>query len=358
MSGALFEREAAGLLDSLRRMGLAAAAEQPRLTLLTGGVSSLIARAELRGGPVCVKQARPRLQVAAEWHAPVERSRAEVAWLRFAARLSPQSVPAVIGEDAASFAFAMTWLDPDRYRNWKTELSAGRTDPAFAARVGAALAGFHLATAGRPDVERAFDNRASFRALRLDPYFAAAAGVHPGRAGILQRLIERTGDSRVAVMHGDVSPKNLLIGPDGPVFLDAECACCGDPAFDAAFCLAHLLLKGAWKPQWREAFLACFDALAEAYLDRAAWEPRGGLEPRIAGLLGALLLARVDGKSPVEYLASETARAPVRRFALEILADPPARLAEIASAWRSLPLEAPAPPTGVPSGHPATGRPA
>jgi Ser/Thr protein kinase RdoA (MazF antagonist) len=103
-------------------------------------------------------------------------------------------------------------------------------------------------------------------------------------------------------VHGDVSPKNILVGPRGPVFLDAECAWYGDPAFDLAFCLNHLLLKCIWVPKAAEGFLACFRALSGAYLEK--FSP-GNLEERAARLLPALHLARVDGKSPVEYLDEE-----------------------------------------------------
>jgi aminoglycoside phosphotransferase (APT) family kinase protein len=107
------------------------------------------------------------------------------------------------------------------------------------------------------------------------------------------------------LVHGDFSPKNLLIGPAGPVILDAECAWYGDPAFDLAFVLNHLLLKGVWRPQWRARYVTAFAALADAYLGHVRWEPRDAVEARTAALLPGLMLARIDGKSPVEYLTTE-----------------------------------------------------
>ena len=115
----------------------------------------------------------------------------------------------------------------------------------------------------------------------------------------------------MALVHGDVSPKNILVGPDGPVFLDAECAWYGDPAFDLAFCLNHLLLKCVWVPSAKEKLLQCFSVLSSSYLQRFS---SGNLEERTASLLPALLLARVDGKSPVEYL-DEAQRSFVRERA-------------------------------------------
>src|SRR5258706_15623986 len=110
---------------------------------------------------------------------------------------------------------------------------------------------------------------------------------------------------KLGLVHGDISPKNILIGPAGPVFLEAECAWYGDPAFDLAFCLNHLMLKCLWTPRSASDFLDCFDAMYAAYSAGVTWEPPAILEARAAALLPALFLARVDGKSPVEYLTQD-----------------------------------------------------
>jgi len=132
-----------------------------------------------------------------------------------------------------------------------------------------------------------------------------------------------------------VSPKNILAGPKGPVFLDAECAWYGDPAFDLAFCLNHLLLKCAWKPQWHAGYLRCFDALAQAYLGSVTWEPRPDIEARTAHLLPGLFLGRIDGKSPVEYITEDGMRERVRRTAKALLRNPVAALADVHGAWEA-----------------------
>jgi hypothetical protein len=117
------------------------------------------------------------------------------------------------------------------------------------------------------------------------------------------------------------------------VLLDAECAWWGDPAFDLAFCLNHLLLKCLWTPRARTGFIGCFAALTESYLEGVDWEPRATLEQRAAALLPGLFLARVDGKSPVEYLTSEGQRDKVRRCARALLLQPVSRLADVVTAW-------------------------
>jgi aminoglycoside phosphotransferase (APT) family kinase protein len=227
----------------------------------------------------------------------------------------------------------MGFLDPERHRLWKTELRDGRAEPDAAAAVGEAMVRIHAATALDPEIAARFATDAIFHDIRLDPYLLATGRRHPDLEPALRRLARRTARTKLALVHGDVSPKNILIGPDGPVFLDAECAWYGDPAFDLAFCLNHLLLKCLWNSAAAPAFLDCFDLLAAAYLAGVVWEPRARLERRAASLLPGLLLARVDGKSPVEYLTSEAARELVRHVARPLLLAAPATLAVVRAAW-------------------------
>jgi aminoglycoside phosphotransferase (APT) family kinase protein len=319
------------VLAFLRKHGLAGAREQPSAEALSGGVSSDIWRVQLQSGEVCVKRALPRLRVAQVWEAPVERNRYERMWIATANAIIPGVAPKVLAGGDEGF-FAMEYL-PDRPL-WKAELRAGRADPEFAADVGRKLAAIHNATARRGDLATAFATDASFHAIRLEPYLLTAGRAHPHLAGKLQELSQRTAQTRLALVHGDVSPKNILVGPQGAIFLDAECAWYGDPAFDLAFCLNHLLLKGLWVPEHKPAYLACFDALASEYLQSVDWEPPAVFEQRAATLLPGLLLARVDGKSPVEYLTLDSQKEFVRRFATEFLLSPPSSLGDLRRAWQ------------------------
>jgi len=322
------------VLAFLSKHGLAQRGEVAGSEALAGGVSSDIWRVALRGGPVAalvVKRALPRLRVAQVWEAPVERNRYERRWLETANAIVPGVAPKVLAGDDAG-CFAMEYLPG--LPVWKEELRAGRADPAFAADVGRKLAAIHDATARRADVAAAFATDASFHALRLEPYLLAAARVNGAVASRLKNLSDTTAKNKLVLVHGDVSPKNILVGPRGAVFLDAECAWYGDPAFDLAFCLNHLLLKGIWMPRFRPAYLACFDALSAAYLAGVGWEPVALLEQRAATLLPGLLLARVDGKSPAEYLTREAQRESVRAFATRFLQTPPHNLAEVRDAWQ------------------------
>jgi aminoglycoside phosphotransferase (APT) family kinase protein len=194
------------------------------------------------------------------------------------------------------------------------------------------MAAVHAHTAGSQEMARRFANDSQFHALRLEPYLEGTAELHPALHDRLHALSRKTLATHLALVHGDVSPKNILCGPDGPVLLDAECAWYGDPAFDLAFCLNHLLLKCLWTPAAAPGFLSCFDALCSAYFVGVNWEAPAAAEARAAALLPALLLARVDGKSPVEYLTEE-GKTMIRSFAPPLILDPPSRLAAIRNAW-------------------------
>lgn len=322
-------------LAALVRMGLTGPNERPAITPLTGGVSSDIFRVDLPRGPVCIKRALPKLKVQADWRAPVERNRYESAWMRTAGSIVPDAVPRILAEDPQAQMFAMEYLAPERYPVWKSQLRDGVIEPEAAHQVGRSIALIHASTAGNLEVARQFSTDNIFLAIRLEPYLSATAERHPECAQRLASLVRITLATKRALVHGDVSPKNILIGPRGPVFLDAECAWYGDPAFDLAFCANHLLLKCLWRPHWSEHYLECFDALTAGYLENVSWEPRVDIEARGAHLLAGLFLGRVDGKSPVEYLGEEAQRDLVRRTAVSWLQRPRDSLSEMRSQWRA-----------------------
>jgi aminoglycoside phosphotransferase (APT) family kinase protein len=321
------------ILGALQRMGLLAAGADATGERLTGGVSSDIWHIDLTTGPVCVKRALAKLRVAADWQAPVERNRYEARWMQRANAAAPGAAPWLLGLDEASGALAMQFLPSASHHLWKTQLHDGDADPAFAARVADTLARIHAATAADPATAADFPTDRIFKDIRLEPYLVATARAHSDLATPLHDLVAVTQANKRALVHGDVSPKNILVGPKGPVFLDAECAWYGDPAFDLAFCLNHLLLKCLWTPRAAAGFLACFNRLAGTYLDAVGWEERAVIEARTARLLPGLFLARIDGKSPVEYITQDADKARVRRVARALLVHPVEQLSAVRTAW-------------------------
>ena len=315
-------------------MGLAGEREAPAFAPLTGGVSSDIWRVDLDSGTICIKRALAKLKVAADWRAPVGRNASEVAWIEAANRIVPHSAPEILGQDSGAGLFAMPFYDPAEFMLWKNELRDGRVDLDIAAEVGRRLGQIHAATAGDADVAKRFANDTIFHDIRLEPYLIATGRAHADLAETLDGLAAVTAQTKKALVHGDVSPKNILIGPKGPMFLDAECAWYGDPAFDLAFCLNHFLLKCLWTPAAVRDFLDAFDRMKGGYFAQVDWEEPVDLESRVARLLPGLFLARVDGKSPVEYLTDEADKQRVRRVARSLLAGPVTKLSDVRNAWR------------------------
>lgn len=308
-----FTDRATGLVVTL---GLATKADILSVRPLTGGVASDIGVVQTTRGAFCVKFALDRLRVAQDWRVPISRNRAEYEWLRFVESVVPGAVPHLFGRDDAAGGFAMELIDGPDVVLWKSALLTGRSLRQEAALVGDRLGRIHRAGAAAGFDRAGFDNRDLFRAIRIEPYLSFTATRHPDIADQLNRLTNSLYQSEQTLIHGDVSPKNILIRPAGPVFLDAECATMGDPAFDLAFCINHLVLKAVHVDPRILASIAGFWA---AYSAHVTWEDAAYLQARVAALVPALMLARIDGKSPVEYL-SEQERTSVRQLALGLLA--------------------------------------
>ncbi|GAB5377951.1 MAG: aminoglycoside phosphotransferase family protein [Acuticoccus sp.] len=320
MQSELRERTAALLAE----IGLAGPHDIGTVEPLTGGVASDIVRADLPDRSVAVKFALPRLKVAADWRAPVHRSRAEYEWLRVAARVVPQTAPVLYGRSERLHGFAMEYVAGDDVWLWKAGLLGGRGDRGEAAAVGDLVGRIHAASAA-PDFDRApFANADDFHTLRLEPYLLPhRRTAHPDLAARLHRLADDHHAARTVLVHGDVSPKNILFRGAAPVILDAECATMGDASFDLAFCLNHLAIKALHRPATRADLLASIGRLWAAYCPHVVGETPAALEARVCALLPALMLARVDGKSPVEYLG-EAERTRLRAVSLDLLpAAPP-----------------------------------
>lgn len=312
-------------------LGLGDPAEVGKVRPLTGGVASDIAVVTVGEREICVKFALAKLRVAEDWRVPTRRNGAEYQWLSFARSVVPDAVPALYGWSERDQGFAMEYLTGDGVGGWKDRLLAGQPDHGEAAAVGDLLGRLHAASAGVDFDGGWFDNRDDFKAIRLEPYLLFTATRHPKVAGKLHEMADALYRARQVLVHGDVSPKNILLRGGQPILLDAECATLGDPRFDVAFCLNHLILKAIHLSTAGAGLLEAAQTLWAAYARRVDWEPRADLEARVAELVPALMLARVDGKSPVEYL-SAGARDQVRGLALGLIETPQTRVSGVLGA--------------------------
>lgn len=288
-----------GIRELLDRLGLLF--EPLQAERLSGGVSSDIWLIQGADGPFVLKRPLEKLRVSANWTAPLDRGDSEAAWLAFASEAVPGRCPRVLGFDADAHAIALEYVDPAAHANWKSELLAGRVDVEFAGAVGRELGRIHSASARTPGLAERFDHQDLFESLRIEPYLLRTAAAVPEAAEPLRRIVAELRETRRGLVHGDVSPKNILTGAH-PIFLDAECATWSDPAFDLAFCRTHLTLKEVHLPRHASTLRAASRALEDAYLAEVGWEDPLQVQARTARLIPALLLARVAGASPAEYL--------------------------------------------------------
>jgi Ser/Thr protein kinase RdoA (MazF antagonist) len=167
-----------------------------------------------------------------------------------------------------------------------------------------------------------FGDQSCFDELRLDPYYRFTASRHPDLADRFHDRIAAVRRNACALVHGDFSPKNFLVFSGRVMLIDFEVIHYGDPAFDSGFLLNHLLLKSVHRPEWahlyQQAALAFWRTLAS---------PVESFERETIAHLGCLMLARVDGKSPAEYL-TEAGRSRVRQLARSLLLQPPRSVPE------------------------------
>lgn len=295
--------------------------------VLAGGVSNIVLLVRSRELRVVVKQALPRLRVADEWRADPGRAQVEAAALRMFAAFTPGQVPEVLDDDAEEHALIVS-AAPSGWVGWKEHLLRGEVDQEIPRKLGNLLRVWHTRTSSL-EPGSVFDRTDLFEQLRLKPYFGTAAARRPRHAESLRQLAEQVGRRRVCVISGDFSPKNVLVGDGSLWLIDLEVACYGDPAFDVAFMLTHLTAKAWHMPR-------SGDQLADAarnFLTTYADGPGVSDEQHTSSVLAGLLIARVAGSSPLEYLAVSAAHE-MENAAGELLAHPATSMREaLARVW-------------------------
>jgi aminoglycoside phosphotransferase (APT) family kinase protein len=293
----------------LRQIGLIGTDEEPLLRPLPGGVSNRTVLVERSTGEAWVlKQALAKLRVQVDWFSSPERIHREALGLRWLAQLAPsQTIPAFVFEDHNHHLLIMQAV-PHPHHNWKNLLLAGQLADDHIAQFGRLLAAIHRhAYERRQEVELPFADRTFFETLRLEPYYSYTAGQVPAAAAFLHCLIEETLACRITLVHGDYSPKNILIHQNKLILLDHEVIHFGDPAFDLGFSLTHFLSKAHHLPGRRTDFAEAAGRYWQIYRQTIGDLPwTGDLETRAVYHTLACLLARVRGRSPLEYLDAAT----------------------------------------------------
>ena len=305
-----FELDPGNALGYLRESGVVPGDADGESRALGGGVSNRVVMTETDAGCFVLKQPLENLAVEDDWPADVERIHNEASAARAYADVlegvERARVPEVRFESHEDHVAAFSCAPADAVV-WKRELLDGTVDAGVARLVGRLLGTVHASVEDDAELRSAFESRAPFRQLRVDPYHRTVARRHPDVAGEIEREIDRMAAVSRTLVHGDYSPKNVLLAPDGDDreawILDFEVAHWGDPAFDTAFMCNHLFVKSVYNAERRAAYHEAVEAFWEGYAERGF-----DVERETVRELGVLMLARIDGKSPVEYVTDgETA---------------------------------------------------
>lgn len=313
------------LLSYLRQEALVAKDELPAIYKLEGGVSNRTMLVKRENDEAWVlKQALAKLRVQVDWFSDPARVHREAEGLRWLLELAPAgTVPAFIHEDLDQHILIMRAV-PEPHQNWKQMLLDGDLQDDHVQQFGQLLAEIHVnAFRCQDEVASAFADRSFFESLRLEPYYAYTATKVPEAAIFLNALIDETRRQRLTLVHGDYSPKNILVYDGRLILLDHEVIHFGDPAFDLGFSLTHLLSKAHYLRDQRNRFAAAARLYWQTYYQNMVGMPWAEvLEPRTVRHTLACLLARVSGRSPLEYMDEEE-RARQRQTVISLLADPP-----------------------------------
>ena len=320
----------AQLIRYLDERGYLKGQAQPGIRILHGGVSNRTVLVEFVGASWVLKQALSQLRVAVGWFADPARIHREALGLRWLQQLAPPgSVPQLVFEDFDQHILGMEAV-PQPHENWKSLLLQGQLDQNLIAQFGELLGTVHRnAFHRRAEILSLFEDRSFFEELRLEPYYAYAASQVSEAAPFLDRLIEETRATSLTLVHGDYSPKNILVHAGKLVLLDHEVIHFGDPSFDLGFSLTHLLSKAHHLPELRLAFsqaaILYWDTYRET-LGLQAWVEQ--LERRTVRQTIGCLLARIAGRSPLEYLTAEE-RDRQRSASIKLMASPPANIPDM-----------------------------
>ncbi len=320
----------------LRDGGHVAPNERVIVRELTGGVSNMVLRVERpdrQDDAFVLKQGRAQLRTAQPWFASLERVWREAAVLRVCHTLLAKrgessepiaaAVPAILFEDRANYLFAMTPA-PRPHATWKSELLAAETNSQVAAAAGRLLGSLHAGSWHHAELAQSLGDRSLFDALRIDPYYRTLAGHREDSRAAVTRLIDSLEENCCALVHADFSPKNLLHSQNELTLVDFETGHYGDPAFDLGFFLSHLVLKACLKQPAHARYLALTKVFQQAYDEvmqtRLTPDELTRLWSRGTQNFAGCVWARLDGKSPVEYLSEEARREQIRSLARDVFA--------------------------------------
>ena len=276
------------------------ASDQAEVEVLTGGVSNVVLAITTKNQKMVLKQALAELMVAQKWEADQRRAIVEANAIALFHKLSPDQVPNLVFLDPERFILILDRV-PVGSTVWKSDLLDGVINPDIAEVLGTTLAQWHNFGEKDKEARLQFMEDSLFEQLRIDPFYRFVAAKNEALKPVISRLIKELEGDKTTIVHGDFSPKNIMVGMDDQVYiLDFEVTHVGNPVFDLAFLLAHLLCKKFRTDEPLEEKL--LGASAERFIN--AYEEIRPIDSSLSLHTALIALARVEGKSPVNYLDS------------------------------------------------------
>lgn len=285
---------------------------------LPGGVSNSVLKISCNKDRFVLKQALPKLKVSSEWVSDVARSNVEKQALKFLPGIIPGITPKLVYEDESNYLFIMECA-PESNVTWKSLLMRQECNERVAGKVGEILGRLHEGTHNLEEARELFSNKKFFYELRIEPFFDFLKWKHPDLTKNINQHITHCLEREYSLVIGDYSPKNILVYEENVMVIDFEVIHYGDPSFDLGFLTTHLLLKSLKFWKFRSSYYDVLRKAVDGYFSCVHFEKRIDLEQLAVQQLAWLLLARVDGKSPVEYLTEEKQKQQVRYASKEIL---------------------------------------
>lgn len=306
------------LLDYLIKKRWITEFDDATVESLSGGVSGNVIKVKTPHRAFVVKQPLTKLRVKEDWFSDLNRVFTEIKCLKLYNQIVPGSVPKLLDVDKENYLFTMEAV-PKKAEVWKSKLLSGDINPKIGEKIVQSLASIHNYSHKNASIMDDFKNQDTFVQLRVDPYMRVVAEKHPELKEKIEIEIRRMLNQKEALVHGDYSPKNILVDKDKIYIIDFEVAHYGDPAFDLSFLLNHLLLKSIYMNKKANDFLNLLVNLNQLYIQTINFTDKNRLERNAVQLLGILFLARVDGKSPAEYITSEKDKTRIQNISYTLI---------------------------------------
>lgn len=284
-----------------------------------GGVSCTVAYVCIDEKPIIVKQALSKLKTKDDWQCDPNRMNIEFESNRIYHNLLPSNVPETYFYDSENYIYGREAV-PDGCLMWKDYLMNGILSYPVARETIDTLSTVHNKCANDEKIKQTFKNKDVFYNLRISPYFEFTAEKHPEIKDLSKKISDEMMESEISLIHGDYSPKNIMVIDNGISVLDYEVSCFGHPAFDLAFFANHFILKAVKFKEFSCGYLCMLDFMIKRYFENLKYMDKKEFERTFIETLSLLLLARVDGKSPVEYLVGDdTKQDIVRKISFKLI---------------------------------------